>query len=184
MSKRKRAIRIWCTHWAIWCRNGVDFTPVEEFEFEKNDVWKHAPVKQEFYAQFVTPQKVSSFRPQQSDSSKGKGKHNGGKNPGKGNGGPLDGLSRFDLRRSFPSKEITIWQVVLQSLEHGATPCGSAVVCDSVIRMTELQALAAIHYTDKDIILVAKEGDEFVGSKLAGYQFLVTLRFSRLGSQP
>eukprot|EP00435_Cladocopium_sp_Y103_P059116 s939_g21.t1 len=148
-------------------------------EYEKKDVGHAAHkspvmdrtsvVKQSFYADFAASHRSSSIRSPVGESSKGKGKQNGGKNSGKGAGLPLDGLPIFDLRRIFPSKEISSWQVVLQTLEQGNDPVGSVVVCDSVYRMAELQALASVHAIQKDLVLVAKESDDSVtvdGSKV------------------
>lgn len=51
----------------------------------------------------------------------------------------MKSLPRFDLRRIFPTKQVSTWHLILRDLEQGREPDGQVAICDSISRVIELQ---------------------------------------------
>ena len=112
---------------------------------------------QSFYGQFQNKLKADGTQfmerlMQGKEQAKGKGK---GKGKTK-SGSKLDDLPKFDLKRTFPSKEIVPWQLVAKQLEQGDPPQGEITIVDSSQRMLEFIALTKAHGIDKEIIMICK----------------------------
>ena len=116
---------------------------------------------QSFYGQFQSKLKTDGNHFMESllqgkEKNKGKGK-------GKGKskvGSKSDDLPKFDLKRSFPSKEIVPWQLVAKQLEQGDPPQGEITIVDSPQRMLEFIALTEAHGIDKEITMICKHNPE------------------------
>ena len=112
---------------------------------------------QSFYGQFQNKLKADGTQFMErlmkgKEQAKGKGK---GKGKTK-SGSKLDDLPKFDLKRTFPSKEIVPWQLVAKQLEQGDPPQGEITIVDSSQRMLEFIALTKAHGIDKEIIMICK----------------------------
>lgn len=127
---------------------------------------KPATTRQSFYTEFQK-EAVRKYEENQK-ASKGAGKSTG-KGKGKAKGKAKDdGLPKFDVRRAFPSLEITSWRLLQNSLEKGEEPQGMVAICPNLQTMGELQALSTIHGLQKKVFLVTKGDAKDNDGSIAG----------------
>ena len=115
-------------------------------------------VQQSFYGEFV--QRLREEQDQgfeQKGHKKGKGK---GKTKSKTDKAGEASLPRFDVKKVFPSKALTTWQLMSKELEAGKEPGGEAVVLDHCNKMAEFQSLTKAHGIKRSVTMIAKAPEE------------------------
>ncbi len=115
-------------------------------------------VQQSFYGDFVKRLREDNKDETNKGTSKGKGK---GKGKNKSGGkAPDNNLPKFDVKKIFPTKALTTWQLLSRELEQGKEPTGAAVILDSCEKMAEYQSLAKAHGIRGSVTMIAKATED------------------------
>ena len=120
---------------------------------------KSGQAQQSFYGDFVKRLREEKEENNTNKwTAKGKTK---GKGKGKTDGKNSDAkLPKFDVKRIFPTKALTTWQILSKELKAGKEPTGAAVVLESSEKMAEFQSLAKAHGIKRSVTMIAKASDE------------------------
>ena len=117
--------------------------------------------KQSFYGDFAQRLREQGKDTETDDwqTKNGKGKSKN-KNKRKGKAQEHGNVPKFDLKKIFPSKSITTWQVLARELDVGKEPSGAAAVIDKIEKLAEYQALAEAHNVSYCVIMIVKANEE------------------------
>ena len=116
--------------------------------------------QQSFYTDFIRNIQTEEDRKNPNQwQTKGKGKGGKGKTKDKV-GDEMKGLPKFDLGKILPSNAMISWQQLSRELEEAREPSGSAVIVDSIQRISEFQGLFKAHGLKRNVTMIAKATGE------------------------